>query len=376
MSHQPLDAGFRWLANATALSIWALSCACSAPSDASSNSRALPQYSVAIEEVMPLDVGEMAILASARSLSRDSNGRLYIADRSDRRIKVFGSDGRQQRPIGAPGGGPGEFTTLLSAGILSDSAFGWDATLNRLTFFSPGGEEVRSIALGQPGSPVWARVRPMDDSLLVASGWVMSAYDRPLVEVYDRRGGGVGKMMKLSRLLSPPAPELLQHTWVFADGHDNVVFSTLHGVDTIFAYTPTGRLLGSGRLELAGFSPVLDLRQLLSRGGGRLRDPNGTWMQDGHYAALALVTFGKGLAAVQFGRLTLAEGGTDLLSTGGPIVVLQLSSDGVIRKVAQVDAPGALLGRGNVDEAYVLQWSGSDLTKLTLFRLYVQETSP
>jgi hypothetical protein len=309
-------------------------------------------------------------LASANSISLGADGRIYIGDASDKAVKVFAANGVQGEAIGTAGAGPGEFTTLLSSGILGDSVFGWDGSANRLTVFGPDGRYARNMALHQAGSPPWARMRAMDDSLLVASGWVLRVQDRPLVEVFDRQGQRVGRMMNLSRLLSPPDPELLAHTSVFADGSEGVVFATLHGFDTIMAFTPRGRLLGAGRIGLEDHEPVLDLRRLLARSGGTLKRPDGSWAQDRHFAVLKLVALGGGLAAVQFGFMHF-DHGTDLLSEGGPIVVLRVGADGVIRRVAQLDSPGALLGRTDRGEALILRWSGSDLEQLDLFRLTV-----
>ena len=157
---------------------------------------------------------------------------------------------------------------------------------------------------------------------------------------------------------------------MYADGSDGVVFTTLHGIDTIQAYTPDGRLLGAGHVGLHGYRPVLDLRRLLRENRGKLHRPDSTWAQDGHYAALKLVALGGGLVAVQFGKLELTHG-TDLLSTGGPVVVLRLEPDGVLRPVGQVEAPGALLGRSGPREAMVLRWSGDELNRLELLRLAV-----
>lgn len=328
-------------------------------------------YTVRIDHVSSLDVEDGAILASANSLVRDRHGRIYIGDNSDRRIKVFGAEGSQQRPVGSPGAGPGEFITLFSAGLLGDSVYGWDASANRITVFGPNGERVRDFALRKPGSPSLSRIRTMDDSLLVASGWVAGAHDRPLVEIYDRAGTRLAGMMNLERVLSPPKPDFVQHSSVFADGTDGIVFSTMHGIDTLFAYTTDGTLLAAGRVGLTGFSPVLDLRELLDRTGGRLRAPDGSWAQDRHYAPLKLVALGGGLVAVQFGFLNFSAGDTDLLSVGGPVVILRLTSDGEFERVGQVEVQGALLGRSGPGEAYVLRWSGSELTELELFRLAV-----
>lgn len=334
------------------------------------------RLAAAVEHVRTLaPQTDLGLLASANSISLTSAGHVYVGDGSDRNIKVFGPDGVQGAPVGRAGAGPGEFVTLLSSGVLGDSVYGWDGTSNRLTVFRPDGRDARIIALRTLGSAPYARMRPMDDSLLVGSGWVMGVHDKPLVEVFDRRGRTVGRMMDLSRLLSPPDPRLLQHTSVFADGHDGVVFSTIHGIDTIIAYTPRGRVLGAGNVTLADHEPVLDLRRLLAANGGNLQRPDSSWVQDGHYAILKLVALGDGLVAVQYGKLEF-EHGTDLLSDGGPIVVLRLGEDGVIRRVTQVESPGALLGRGPAGEALILRWSGTDLERLDLYRLALTPATP
>lgn len=349
---------------ASALMFWATVSGC-ASRDAGAD--ALPQVRMEIEHLATLDRAAGPILASANSIARGSDGRIYIGDSRDQVIKVFGPDGVQQEPVGKSGPGPGEFATLLSAGLLGDSLYGWDMRTNRLSIFNRAGEFVRAIPLRQPSSPMLSRIRVMDDSLLVASGWVLGAHDRPLVQVFDRDGHRLGQLMNLDKLLSPPDPELVQHTWAFADGSDGIVFSTIQGVDTILAFDALGRPLGAGRIGLAGREPVLNLPALIKANGGSLRRPDGSWAQHGHYGALKVVALGDGLAAVQFGLLE--AGGTDPLSAGGPIVLLQLQTDGVIRHVGQIDAPGALLGRTAPGEALILRWSGDSLEDLELLRL-------
>lgn len=352
------------------LGIWIGAASGCAPPKADADELRVSQLKVEIEFVATLEQGTGPILASANSLSSGLNDAVYIGDGSDRQIKVYGQDRVQAQPIGSPGHGPGEFATLLSTGLLGDSVFGWDMRANRLSIFDGYGRYVRGVSLHQPGSPRWSRIRAMDDSLLVASGWVLGAHDRPLVEVFDREGLRVGRFMDMSNLLSPPDPEFLQHTWVFADGSDGVVFPTIHGVDTIMAHTPGGRFLGGGRIELTGFAPVLDLKRLIEQNNGTLRRPDGGWAQDRHYGVTRLVALGHDLVAVQFELLDF-ERGQDLLEDGGPVVILRLDTDGVIRSVEQLEAPGALLGRKNQGEALLLRWSGAELGVLELFQLTV-----
>lgn len=326
---------------------------------------------VTIEPVAQLRMGDGPVLASAHSVAGAPDGTVVVGDGSDRALKVFGPDGVQARLIGGAGAGPGEFTLLNSSGMLGDSAFGWDSRANRVTVFDPAGRYARAFPLQRPGSPRFARVRVMDDSLLVASGWVMGAHDRPLVEVFDRRGRRVGQMTQMKEVFTPPDEHLLPHTAVFADGRGGVVFSTVHGFDTLFAHAPDGRLLGTGRIGLTEHEPVLDLRGELRRNRGTLQRRDSSWVQDGQFAALGLVALSGDVVAVQFARLNFAEN-TDLLSGGGPVVVLRLLPDGTFRTLGQVEAPGALLGRNARGAPLLLRWSGADLERLELYRLTVQ----
>jgi hypothetical protein len=370
LSHLPCSACIRRGGiRALALPAAALLAAC-APDARRAGAEAPPAH-VTIEPVAQLRMGGGPVLASAHSLSGAPDGSVVVGDGSDRALKVFGPDGVQARHIGGAGAGPGEFTLLNSSGMLGDSAFGWDSRANRVTVFEPGGRYARAFPLQQPGSPRFARVRVMDDSLLVASGWVMGAHDRPLVEVFDRQGRRVGRMTQMKEVFTPPDEHLLPHTAVFADGRGGVVFSTVHGFDTLFAHAPDGRLLGTGRIGLTGHEPVLDLRRMLRRNGGTLQRRDSSWVQDGQFAALGLVALSSDAVAVQFARLNFEEN-TDLLSDGGPVVVLRLLPDGTFRTLGQVEAPGALLGRSARGAPLLLRWSGADLERLELYRLLVQ----
>ena len=326
---------------------------------------------VTVERVAELRTGNGPVLASANSVSSLADGRVVVGDASDRALKVFGADGQQAPLIGGPGVGPGRFAVLNASGMLGDSAFGWDPHANRVTVFDPRGRYARSFALQQPGSPTFARVRVMDDTLLVASGWVTGAHDQPLVEVFDRTGRRVGQLARMAEVFTPENPHLIPHVGVFADGREGVVFTTLFGMDTLIAERVDGRVVGAGRVRLEQHEPVLDLRRLLKQNRGTLQRPDGTWVQDGHYGALGLVALSRDMVAVQYAKLNFEEN-TDVLSDGGPVVVLRLLPDGTFRKVGQVDAPGALLGRDAAGHPMLLQWSGAELERLDLYRLLVQ----
>ena len=69
-------------------------------------------------------------------LTSDAGGRIYAADVGDRRISVFDSAGNYIRTIGRKGAGPGEFETLVTIGMLSDTPYAVDQAQQRITYFA------------------------------------------------------------------------------------------------------------------------------------------------------------------------------------------------------------------------------------------------
>jgi len=325
------------------------------------------RLTVELDTALVLDAAGGPILARPVSVAVDRRGRLIIGDRSDKQIKVFTETGVQVEPIGRPGPGPGEFTSLSAAGVVGEVIFGWDSSIDRLALFNSEGVFDRALPLAFQGNPKWSRVRAMDDSLLVTSGWVMGAQDRELGAVFDLDGNLVARFGSFSDALDRAGPGFLQHTAYYASGAGGVVFSAIHGMDTIVAHDLTGQMVGAGRIELLGHDPVLDLPTLVEESGGTLRQGD-RWVHDGHFAILELVALAQDVVAVQYGRLDLRSG-TDLMASGGPVVVLQLQGDGVIRKIHQTMVPGRLLGARESGDGLVLRWEGMELEVVTLFAL-------
>lgn len=336
-------------------------------------SRYLAEYDADVRLLDSLHHGDLPILGRPVDVHRTDRGEYVIGDRSDKQIKRFSASGNQLESVGKQGAGPGEFIAVLASGQLGDSVFGWDMPSDRLTIFTPDGEYARAVSLQPPGSPRWSRVRVLDDSLLLTSGWVMGAHNRPLVRLHTRDGDPIARFLNLSELFTPPDPELLPNTAVYADGGDGLVYSALHGFDTLFVHDVEGELLATGSLEATGIEPLLDLRRVLESNEGTLRNADGSWAHDGHFTPMALAALPDSLFAVQLARLEL-KGGTDLLSSGGPILVYRYEGGGIIRKVAQVTTSGGLLGRTE-EGGLILKWSGDHLEDIEVLELRVREVS-
>lgn len=76
-------------------------------------------------------------------------GELFVADAGRRQILAYSlDDGRFQRAMGGPGGGPGEFQELAGIFLVSDSIIGaWDPALTRVSLFAQPRNEATTVAL-------------------------------------------------------------------------------------------------------------------------------------------------------------------------------------------------------------------------------------
>lgn len=101
---------------------------------------AVPVWEVAEElRIGSLDDPEQA-LTTVRDVVVGPGGALYVAQRRDQQIRVFGPAGEPVRVIGGPGEGPREFGSLSSLVALDDGLWVLDSGNGRRTFISWEGE--------------------------------------------------------------------------------------------------------------------------------------------------------------------------------------------------------------------------------------------
>ncbi len=102
---------------------------------------------------------------------RLSDGRIVVANAGSSELRFYDGKGKFKGTAGRKGGGPGEFQGLADVWTLAgDSLLTYDFRNNRISFFEPGGEYVRSFQLlsltGGKSSP--SLVAPFaDGSLLI-----------------------------------------------------------------------------------------------------------------------------------------------------------------------------------------------------------------
>ncbi len=74
-----------------------------------------------------------------------SNGDLLVLTNDDPTVRLYSSAGTLKKRFLRIGAGPGEARSVGSFGMLHDTLWAYDRTLNRLSFFAPDGSLLRSI---------------------------------------------------------------------------------------------------------------------------------------------------------------------------------------------------------------------------------------
>jgi hypothetical protein len=325
------------------------------------------------EQVATIQTKGQALVVDPADVTVDSRGRWVVTDRGDKAIKIFFPGGRSVI-VGGPGGGPGEFQALVAGGLLgadSDTVFGYDLITQVISLFDSAGNYVRDIALESSARAPLAFLRSVDDTLLLGSGWIPPD-DSPAVHLFDLNGRAVGAFLRLNRLLDGMPPRVRTSMGVIADGRDGLIFTALFGYDTILVHDMHGRVRDTGVLEVPGDLPMLRLPERIRANQGRLRRPDGRWVQENSLAVRNVIALGQGLAAIQFAPVDFS-GDHDLLSDGGPVLIVASTGRGV-RILARAHAPGAVLGSDRDGNAWVLRWHDDELATLDLIRLRVIAT--
>jgi len=290
-----------------------------------------------------------AILAKPILASQDRDGRLFVADGSDRNVKVYAPDGQRLMTIGRAGRGPGEFSQLSDAQTYHDSVIAYDFTLARLSIFNSAGRFVRSQSM----KPAPFSTRVIDDSLL-------------LLIRHPAQGG---KLLRIARLDGSVLAEFFERreyfenpklrplTAVFADGRDGRIFAHIFGDDSVFVFDYRGRLLGSG--PIGSSAEITSFRTALRAHNGEVQSKDGKWFHDGARAVMKLVVISGGLAVMQVARYD-TQSGTDILE-GGEMLVVGVR-DGVATAVGRTEMTSGLVGRDYAGAPIFFRYANAEAT--------------
>jgi 6-bladed beta-propeller len=333
-------------------------------SDDTPGGRAAGERELVIERVAELDDAGQPILARPYTMSTDAAGRFFITDISDRDVKVYDRSGRRTLSVGRPGRGPGEFTALTSAQAYRDSLVAYDFMDTRLNVFSPDGKYARAFSLRRAGGALPFDVRVVDDSLLLVIAAVPGAADRDLLALARPDGSIVSTFFNQSHYFGK-SPDLIQHSGIAADGANGVVFATVSGSDSLWAFDYRGRLLGTALVDPV--EPLVTLKSLVERNGGRARRPDGSWVMHQLRRVVSVVALDSATAAVQVAVYD-ARHGVDLLD-GGTLIVSGVGAEGQLQLLARQDLVGGLLGRDRDGSPLLLRYAGADGDRYEVARI-------
>ncbi len=111
-----------------------------------------------IIQIGTADGDSTEILFGVWGAARQSTGAIVIMNSGTNELRVYDARGRYVQTIGKKGRGPGEFTGLQALGVIrGDSIVTYDVFLGRVSWFSPKGQLVRTMAVSPLGNGVLPR---------------------------------------------------------------------------------------------------------------------------------------------------------------------------------------------------------------------------
>jgi hypothetical protein len=132
-----------------------------------------------------------AELTTAFRITVARSGTVVVAERQ--RLVFFDSTGKFLRSVGRQGQGPGEFQALEFLGSLGDTVWAYDRRTQRISFFAPGGELLRTTpmpSLAVQGGEVSKFIGLLDGMLRIDSVYTPRDSTRSVRVVAQSLEGG------------------------------------------------------------------------------------------------------------------------------------------------------------------------------------------
>lgn len=184
------------------------------------------------EVVIGLREGDEEYLFSeVLGVRRLSNGRIAVLDGGSYRVRVYDSTGVHLLDLGGKGDGPSEFRWPQFLGVIADTLFVYEYVGGDLTWFSPGGQLLRTssvLGTGDAGTRTPVMFGYLDDRFGIGMR-TAGPRNRSLVEGLNRESWSIWRFdlcnTGLDSLLSVPGDETMilssgpngthQQTYVF-----------------------------------------------------------------------------------------------------------------------------------------------------------------
>jgi hypothetical protein len=203
--------------------------------------------------------------SGSRGVFRQSDGRIVVADRQDRTVRIFDQDGRFLLRFGGGGDGPGEFGSSINSCVPNgDEIVVWEQF--RATFFDRNGEFLHRASVRFPGAMGIQGVFP-DRSLLV--------------RVFDRAGSEdepVKGVFASTRGFRVQEPDGRLRDWRLVINSLTIVkdFTIKDGYSTLQRHGPSSLLLVAGDEIVYGWPDSYEIG-VYGRDGKRKRSIRRDW---------------------------------------------------------------------------------------------------
>jgi len=136
----------------------------------------------------------------------DDNENIYIIELKDQVIRVFGSDGKYIKTIGAKGSGPGEFQSLAYLAVTKDGKLvAIDQISRRTSFFDPSGRFLKSF---QWRTGYYSFIMIKSSSYIISE--IVYSEDRQFQDLFVKEVDFIGKEIRFSGEFTPPEAKIIR----------------------------------------------------------------------------------------------------------------------------------------------------------------------
>jgi hypothetical protein len=183
----------------------------------------------------------------------DDNENIYIIERKDQVIKIFGSDGKYIKTIGAKGSGPGEFKSVAYLSVTKDGKLvAMDQTSRRTSFFDSSGRFLKSF---QWRTGYYSFIMIKSSSYIISE--IVYSGDRRFDQLFVKEVDFNGKEIRSYGEFTPPEAKIIRQrkyslffispvttSSIFAGDQDRGLFyHCLNNKYIIEVYDTSGKLL-------------------------------------------------------------------------------------------------------------------------------------
>ena len=154
------------------------------------------------------DTGSPEEFGNVTSVSLGPDEAVFVADRMNDEVRVFGLDGVHRRTFGRDGEGPGEFGSLYSLAWVGDRLLTLDPRVGRIGEFSAQGDWLgqRNAAGGFSGSVDLIRLHTVGADETYATALVTVGTGSEVVLLGHDSRGETGDTLQFVRAEAPPGP--------------------------------------------------------------------------------------------------------------------------------------------------------------------------